>query len=52
VASCFAFLASDEAAWLTGAAVPIDGGLVAGLPSLEARLDHWQALSEVRSSKN
>lgn len=30
VASLFAFLASDEGAYLTGAAVPIDGGELAG----------------------
>lgn len=30
IASLFAFLASDEAAYLTGAAIPIDGGELAG----------------------
>jgi NAD(P)-dependent dehydrogenase (short-subunit alcohol dehydrogenase family) len=30
VAALFAFLASDDAAYLTGVAVPIDGGETAG----------------------
>jgi NAD(P)-dependent dehydrogenase (short-subunit alcohol dehydrogenase family) len=38
VAACFVFLASDEAQWMTGVALPIDGGMTAGLPSIEARL--------------
>ena len=32
IAAGFAFLASDEAAWITGIALVIDGGVVAGLP--------------------
>jgi NAD(P)-dependent dehydrogenase (short-subunit alcohol dehydrogenase family) len=31
VAGLFAFLASDEAAFITGQAIPIDGGETAGL---------------------
>ena len=30
--SAFLYLASDEASWVTGTALVIDGGLTAGLP--------------------
>jgi len=30
VAALALFLASDESAWLTGAAIPLDGGFTAG----------------------
>ena len=30
IAGCAVFLASDEARWLTGAAIPVDGGYLAG----------------------
>ena len=33
VASAAAFLASDEAAWITGVALPVDGGVAAGEPA-------------------
>jgi len=38
VANAVLFLASDEAAWITGAVLPVDGGLTAGLPHLAAAL--------------
>jgi NAD(P)-dependent dehydrogenase (short-subunit alcohol dehydrogenase family) len=31
IADAFVYLASDEAAWVTGAALPVDGGLTAGI---------------------
>ena len=31
IAGAFVYLASDEACWVTGAAVPVDGGLTTGL---------------------
>lgn len=31
VADAFVYLASDEAAWVTGVALPVDGGLLAGI---------------------
>jgi NAD(P)-dependent dehydrogenase (short-subunit alcohol dehydrogenase family) len=31
IAAGFLFLASDEARWITGIALPIDGGLTCGL---------------------
>ena len=30
MANAVLFLASDEAAWITGVALPVDGGLLAG----------------------
>jgi NAD(P)-dependent dehydrogenase (short-subunit alcohol dehydrogenase family) len=39
VANAVLFLASDEAAWITGAVLPVDGGLTAGLPRLAAALE-------------
>ena len=32
IAGAFLYLASDEARWVTGTALVIDGGLTAGLP--------------------
>ena len=32
IAAAFLYLASDEARWVTGTALVIDGGLTAGLP--------------------
>jgi NAD(P)-dependent dehydrogenase (short-subunit alcohol dehydrogenase family) len=40
VAALFAFLASDEAAYLTGAAIPIDGGETAGGLASRAPVSH------------
>ena len=34
VAGAVLFLASEEAAWITGAALPVDGGLLAGNPGM------------------
>jgi meso-butanediol dehydrogenase/(S,S)-butanediol dehydrogenase/diacetyl reductase len=31
IANAFVYLASDEAAWVTGVALPVDGGLLAGI---------------------
>jgi len=31
IADAFVYLASDEAAWVTGVALPVDGGLLAGI---------------------
>lgn len=31
VADAFVYLASDEAGWVTGTTVPVDGGLTAGI---------------------
>jgi NAD(P)-dependent dehydrogenase (short-subunit alcohol dehydrogenase family) len=33
VAEAFVYLASDEAAWVTGTALVVDGGLTAGIRS-------------------
>ena len=33
IAAAFLYLASDEARWVTGTALVIDGGLTAGLPA-------------------
>ena len=30
IAGCAVFLASDESCWVTGAAIPVDGGYLAG----------------------
>src|SRR5919204_3741393 len=40
VAALFAFLASDEAAYITGAAIPIDGGETAGGLASRFRSEH------------
>ena len=40
VAALFAFLASDEAAYITGAAIPIDGGETAGGVASRVGSDH------------
>ncbi len=32
IANAALFLASDEAAWVTGAVLNVDGGLMAGIP--------------------
>jgi meso-butanediol dehydrogenase/(S,S)-butanediol dehydrogenase/diacetyl reductase len=40
VAALFAFLASDEAAYITGAAIPIDGGETAGGLASRVGADH------------
>ena len=39
VASAALFLASDEAAWITGVVLPVDGGLMAGSYRLQADLE-------------
>jgi NAD(P)-dependent dehydrogenase (short-subunit alcohol dehydrogenase family) len=39
VASAALFLASDEAAWITGVVLPVDGGLMAGGYRLQAELE-------------
>jgi NAD(P)-dependent dehydrogenase (short-subunit alcohol dehydrogenase family) len=31
IAAAFVYLASDEASWVTGTVVPVDGGLTAGI---------------------
>jgi NAD(P)-dependent dehydrogenase (short-subunit alcohol dehydrogenase family) len=31
IASAFVYLGSDDAAWVTGVALPVDGGLLAGI---------------------
>lgn len=36
IAAAAAFLASDEAAWITGVNLPVDGGMLAGQPPLSA----------------
>ncbi|MFN8621678.1 MAG: glucose 1-dehydrogenase [Chloroflexota bacterium] len=38
VAAAALFLASDEAAWITGVMLPVDGGLTAGMPRMIADL--------------
>jgi meso-butanediol dehydrogenase/(S,S)-butanediol dehydrogenase/diacetyl reductase len=39
IANAALFLASDEASWITGAVIPVDGGLTAGNPYLGADLE-------------
>jgi NAD(P)-dependent dehydrogenase (short-subunit alcohol dehydrogenase family) len=38
IANAALFLASDEASWLTGAIIPVDGGLLAGNPQMNREL--------------
>ncbi len=38
IANAALFLASDEASWLTGAIIPIDGGLMAGKGQMNREL--------------
>jgi NAD(P)-dependent dehydrogenase (short-subunit alcohol dehydrogenase family) len=43
VAAAVAFLASDDAAFVTGVALPVDGGLLAKAPMTNAGFDEWMS---------
>jgi NAD(P)-dependent dehydrogenase (short-subunit alcohol dehydrogenase family) len=47
IAAAVAFLASDDAAWITGLTLPVDGGLLAGATGL--LLTAWQDLADERA---